>query len=150
MAKMLARWHEEEFHLAGQPVKLKVKAPSFSEAPPFLAQMEAIGKAAIEQNMAAVFSAENATFAEQSFARFVKPAEELQDEDGKMLVTGADVFGLGNPGFVLDVLRSIQRYSMLTAAEGKASGSPSTSPVAEGASGDSPATSTADEAGPSA
>jgi hypothetical protein len=146
MAKILARWHEETFHLAGQPVKLKVKAPSFAEAPEFLARMEAIGKAAIEQNMAAVFSAENAQFALESFGRFVKPGEELQDEDGKPLVTGADVFGLGNPGFVLDVLRSIQRYSMLTASEGKGSGSPSTSPVAAGASGDSPAPSTAGEA----
>ena len=149
MAKILTRWHEETFHLAGQELKLKIKAPSFAEAPEFLAKMEAIGKAAFAQDMAGVFSAENATFAAEAFARFVKPDEPIEDEEGRSLATGADVYNIGNPGFVLDVLRSVQRYSMLTSTEGKASASPSTSSSAAEASGDSPATSIAVEASPS-
>jgi hypothetical protein len=127
MAKVIKRWHRESFSLAGQPVALKIKAASFDESPALLRQMEELGKSAISGDMAAVFSEQNAAFAADTFGRFVRPDEPLEDEDGKPIESGADLYPMGNPGFVLEVLRAVQRYAMLTAQEGKASSSPSMS-----------------------
>lgn len=141
--QLLKRWHESEFFLAGQPLRLRLKALSFEEAPPFLRKMQEHGAKARTDEGADVFETLGADFVRDTFERYVKPAEELQDEEGGKITSGRDVFSIANPGLAVAVLARLERLAVLTQPEGKASSSPSTSgPAGMKDDGASPATST--------
>lgn len=138
---MLKRWEERTFYLLGQEIRLKIKAPSFDEAPAFMKKMAEFGVAAKEGkaaydagNAAAgadLFSLIDPAFARGLFEKNVKPVAETfaEDDDGepKAIVTGLDVYGIANSVLVLSVLSAVQSLAVLSEPEGKGSGSPSTS-----------------------
>lgn len=149
MAKrIIARWHDRDFILAGQPLKLKLKAVSHEEAPEFLKAMIAFAneskKARIDGVISDPFAHLDPKFAGECFQKWVRPAEEIEDEDGRQITTGLDVYGLVNSGVAFAVLIELQNLAILTATEGKASSSPSTSAAGTGTTdaGGSPVTST--------
>ncbi len=155
--RIIARWHEREFFLAGQPLKLKLKALSHEEAPEFIKRMMGfIGearKARDANNVGSLydpFASLDPEFARACFEKWVRPAEQLEDEDHVAITTGLDVYGLANSGMALSVLTALQEYAVLTEKEGKAFSSPSTSGAGTGTTGagSSPAISTGPEGGP--
>lgn len=150
MAKIIQRWHESTFHVAGQPIRLALKALSFGEAPGFVSKMVAFAKSVQADDAASTFEVLDQQFVADVFARYVKPAEPIEDDSRKVLESGADIYSIANPGLVMDVLVRLQALASLTEVEGKDSGSPSTSPVGEPGSSGSAATSTDAEAGPRA
>ena len=148
---LLKRWHESEFHLAEQPIRLKLKALSFEEAPPFLRKMKEHGdKARDDGNSEDIFTTLDVAFVLDCFERYVKPVGELEDEEKGKIASGRDVFAIANPGLVVSVLARLERLAILTAPAGKASSSPSTSEPAGSDASDSPAMSTEPADGPSA
>lgn len=150
--QLLKRWHESEFFLAGQPLRLKLKALSFAEAPAFLRTMSDYAKKRNADPSTDLFEALSADFVRESFEAYVKPADaDLTDEDGGRIESGRDVFKIANPGLAVAVLARLEDLSILTAVTGKDSSSPSTSePAGTPSASDSPATSTEPADGPSA
>ncbi len=165
---LLKPWEERTFPFLGQEIRLKIKAPSYDEAPDFLKRMAEYGMAAVEAKKARVagdptagvglFSHFDPAFVKATFEKCVKPAAdqfvEGSDGESKPLVTGLDVYQIANSVLVLSVLNDVQSRAMLSDAEGKGSSSPSTSGVGTGEgvpdAGDSPATFTVTADGPAA
>ncbi len=160
MTQLLKRWEERSFHLLGQSIRVKVRAPLFDEAPAFLRQMMAFGRAGLKTQQAegsgleaqasgadSMFGSLDPKWVRDVFSKCVRPAEPilLEDEpDAKPIQTGADLYEVANVALVLDILSTVQELVMLGAGEGKGSSSPSTSAAGTGTTdgGGSPATST--------
>ncbi len=127
---LLKTWIEKEFHFAEQPLLLKLKVLSYVEAPPFAKKMEEFR---VAEGIEASYNTLDAEWLAEIFAkwvRLVKPVE-IEGADGvETIKTGKDLFPIVNPGLVWEILGELNRLSALTAKEGKASGSPSTSPAA--------------------
>lgn len=153
--KILKLWHEVAVNLGpGQSVKLKLKSLSMAEAPAYLKQLLAIGKAS--QNVTAttadgVFDMLPMDFVKESFRKWVRLGEPLQIEEGEVLKDSVELLEqAGTYAFIMDVLLKLQTLATLSEAEGKGSPSPSTPGLAEGTTGDgggSPVTSTGNGAG---
>ena len=146
---MLKTWIEKTFHYAGQPLPLKLKVLSYTEAPPFLKQMDVFRKSSYEE----AFEKLDPAFAGDVFGKWVRLEKPVELDYGGPVETGHDVFRIANPGLVWDVLGELYKLASLTVNEGKASSSPSTSSAETASSvaaSDSPATLTGGEGGTSA
>lgn len=169
MPQLLKRWEEHTFHLLGQEIRLKVKAPHFSEEGQFNRNLMAWGRTAAKAKAAfeaakeggtvpaaedsdALFGSIDPEWAAGVFEKCVRPTEPigLDGEDGAPpITTGRELFDVANGALVMEVLGKVGELSRLGAAEGKASSSPSTSePAGTSDGGDSPATSIEPADGP--
>ena len=143
---------DKEFFFASQPMTLRLKVPSYVEGPEFRKKMQAFSAADdVEKRDQAL----DPTWLGEIFGKWVKLPKPVQLEgwDGPVtLKTGKDLMEVANTGLVYEVLGEFNRLSALTAEEGKASGSPSTSPAATAPSSGSasPATPTEGAGGISA
>ena len=160
MAQLFKRWEEETFHLLGQEIRLKVKAPSFDDSPEILRKMSAYvaaAKRATAERAAAERAAEGTgapvgasgtedvlatldpTWVRSMFTKCVKPAEQivLDGEEGSPIQTGEQLYEIANGSLVLQVITKIQGMVFLGEAAGKASSSPSTSGAEAGTAPDS-------------
>jgi hypothetical protein len=138
--QIIKTWHEQTFPLGGGEVRLKLKAlPYGSEAKAFIRTMGEYAKEAqklfastervsFADQLEVMETAYGGEFARQAFAKYVRPAEPMETDDGKKLDTGEAILDeLGTPGFVQAVLVGIQMLAMLSGQQGKASSSPATS-----------------------
>lgn len=150
--KLFSRWQEHVFTIAGQDVRLSLKAISPLESVAFMATMARVRKhyfaEATEADAAELDKILYPDFARETFERFVKPAEALEDDEGP-ITTGGDVFArIASPGLIIRVLFELEKKAVVTGDLGKDSSSPSTSPVVAGTDASaSAATSTGPEAG---
>lgn len=163
--KILKRWHPMQVVLLGEPVAIEVKALQQREVGAFLNGMAGVAKALQagrpddggEPDVEALVREMGVTltgpFVEDVFDRFVRvaEAEPVAIEGEAPIASGLDV--LREAGFeaITSVLYRIQGLAQMSATEGKALPSPSTSPqdaTAAPDAGGSPATSTVPEAGP--
>ena len=150
---MLKRWHEKTFHQAGDPLALKLKALSFAEGPEFLRKMMAVSRAAQaaqkDGGVESIFTALDSEWVKSVFVKSVRPVAPIETEEGGKIETGEALYEVVSPGIAVAILFELQKLSMMTEAEGKASSSPSTSePAGMSGAGDSPATSTGSGDGP--
>ena len=132
---LLKRWATATFHAGGELFKCKVKCLSFGEAPTFLEQMAAFAEGSknsrgegstLSATVTAMYAGIPEPFAKDAFERYVKDIEDLKDEEGNPVTTGAQLFERAPFGLVIDVLVSVQHHAMgLGGKEGKASPSPS-------------------------
>jgi hypothetical protein len=169
MPQLLKRWEEHTFHLLGQPIQLKVKAPHFAEEGEFNKRLMAWGRTATKARDAfkaakdggtvpssedadALFSSIDPQWAEGVFEKCVRVVDpiQLEDEpDASPITTGKDLFEVANGALVMEVLSKVGEQARLGVAEGKASSSPSTSGLAGMSdAGASPATSIESGDGP--
>lgn len=134
--KTIKRWHKRTYHIAGDPIDIEIKALSKADTGPFLREMAKIGKvirnAGDSADPSIALSFLESGFARDWFGNAVRPAEELQNEDGQRITNGLELFDEVSSHFVLRALLDIQNIVVLTEAEGKDSGSPSTSSVGGG------------------
>jgi hypothetical protein len=131
---LLKRWATETFHAGGELFTCKVKCLSFEEAPEFLARMAEFvdvnqkdkAEGSLSSSVAGMYASVPAAFAKDIFERCVKDVQDLKDDEGNSLTTGAQLFELAPFGLVIDVLVAVQHHAMgLRVKEGKASPSPS-------------------------
>jgi hypothetical protein len=169
MAQLLKRWEEHTFHLLGQPIRLKVKAPHFSEEGEFNKRLMAWGRTAAKAREAfkiakeggtvpstedadALFSSLDPTWAAgvfESCVRVVEPIQLEDEPDAPPITTGKELFEIANGALVMEVLGKVGEQARLGLPAGKASSSPSTSePAGVSDAGASPATSTESADGP--
>jgi hypothetical protein len=150
--KVLRRWHPRTFTFAGEPLRLELKALQKAEAADFLVGMQEIVKGApkpdeeVNRDRAvAMLTLYDTDFVRETFRKAVRPGEPMEDEDGRPITSGDQIFDLVTTGFVQAVLLELQGLCVTSEAEGKGSGSPSTSPSASAGSTASPAPSTGSE-----
>jgi hypothetical protein len=169
MPQLLKRWEEHTFHLLGQPIRLKVKAPHFAEEGEFNRQLMAWGRKATKAREALkaskdsgaplaaeatdeLFQSVDPKWALSVFEKNVRLSEpiELEDEPGGgSITTSGELFDIATQALVMEVIGKVGEMARLSLSEGKASSSPSTSgPAGTSDAGGSPATSTESGDGP--
>jgi hypothetical protein len=163
---VLKRWAKATFTEDDVQFSCKVKCLNFREAPKFLAAMVRFGdkrqellskhKGQLDEDgnekpvsfnaddVEALYALIPDDFAGKIFAECVKDIEDLQDEDGTAITSGAQLYEIARAGLVMAVLTEIQLHAAgVSVKEGKDSSSqPGPATARTPAGGDSAAPST--------
>lgn len=164
--KILKRWERRTFLIGDLEIAVKLKCLRDKESPEFLEELNKLSGAALAKDelgnpdIAGYLRARKVggSFVKDTFTKFVKDPvavgaegdEEVLDEDGKRIDTGAHLYEEASPGLVNAVLFALQELCTLGGPQGKgsASGSTSASPESKAPDSSSPATSTESPATP--
>lgn len=123
----LVRDVPEDFVFFGGTVRLRLRVPSWRQAPEFIrriTEIEAKSWPALYEDSDSLAWVEGVW---GSHVRLAMPVEC----DGRTIADAKDLLEEVNPAFVFTVLVRIGRLAFLSATEGKASGSPSTPPAGD-------------------
>jgi hypothetical protein len=146
MSSKLTMWTPVTVEFFGQSLELRLRLLPLGPGRDVVRRLEELRRTGIDE-LDRVVPEE---WIADVFARWVRLPEPVEI-DGVTVSTGSDLLAHAGTGLVLRVVGHLARLTLLAEAEGKASGSPSTPPVADAsvsAGSSSPAESTESGGGP--
>jgi hypothetical protein len=160
MKNLFSRWHDVVLDFEGVSVPLKLRAPINAEARELRRKVDAWRREAFGFGERRIDFVSGKTaeappddydllehafgdeWARETFRRNVRLQSPMVDDDGAEIAGGAELYDVMGAGERVGVLLKLDDMVFLSAKEGKASPSPSTSPAAVEAPICSPATTT--------